>query len=135
MGPSSFDIEISSLCYGMHDLEDCIPRFLMHELWLKSVHHWSSRRVHLIFKLLQQVVAGLECTLTCDKFMQVLRMLSSRQRTFDIFIFQLITWQCKFLAYYFRKVEQTLIYAHDIAQKTYSDFARQNPILIDVVKN
>lgn len=34
MGPSSIDVEISSLCYGMHDLEDGIPLLLIASNWL-----------------------------------------------------------------------------------------------------
>lgn len=34
MGPSSIDVEISSLCYGMHDLEDGMPLLLIASNWL-----------------------------------------------------------------------------------------------------
>jgi len=34
MGPSAIDVEISSLCYGMHDLEDGIPLLLIASNWL-----------------------------------------------------------------------------------------------------
>ncbi len=34
MGPSSIDVEISSLCYGMHDLEEGIPLLLIASKWL-----------------------------------------------------------------------------------------------------
>ncbi|EED95247.1 WD40-repeat protein [Thalassiosira pseudonana CCMP1335] len=34
MGPSSIDVEISSLCYGAHDLEDGLPLLHLAALWL-----------------------------------------------------------------------------------------------------
>lgn len=34
MGPSSIDVEISSLCYGMHDLEDGLPLLHFASMWL-----------------------------------------------------------------------------------------------------
>ena len=34
MGPSSIDVEISSLCYGIHDLEDGLPLLQLASLWL-----------------------------------------------------------------------------------------------------
>ena len=34
MGPSSIDVELSSLCYGMHDLEDGLPLLLIASKWL-----------------------------------------------------------------------------------------------------
>jgi U3 small nucleolar RNA-associated protein 21 len=34
MGPSSVDVEISSLCYGIHDLEEGLPLLHMASMWL-----------------------------------------------------------------------------------------------------
>lgn len=34
MGPSSIDVEISSLCYGSHDLEDGLPLLQFASMWL-----------------------------------------------------------------------------------------------------
>ena len=34
MGPSSIDVEISSLCYGMHDLEEGLKLLHIASLWL-----------------------------------------------------------------------------------------------------
>jgi U3 small nucleolar RNA-associated protein 21 len=34
MGPSSIDVEISSLCYGIHDLEDGLPLLHLASMWL-----------------------------------------------------------------------------------------------------
>jgi U3 small nucleolar RNA-associated protein 21 len=34
MGPSSIDVEISSLCYGIHDLEEGLPLLHIASMWL-----------------------------------------------------------------------------------------------------
>lgn len=34
MGPSSIDVEISSLCFGMHDLGDGLPLLQLASMWL-----------------------------------------------------------------------------------------------------
>jgi len=34
MGPSSIDVDISSLCFGMHDLDDGLPLLQLASLWL-----------------------------------------------------------------------------------------------------
>lgn len=34
MGPSSIDVEISSLCYGVHDLDDGLPLLHIASMWL-----------------------------------------------------------------------------------------------------
>lgn len=34
MGPSSIDVELSSLCYGVHDLEDGLPLLHLASMWL-----------------------------------------------------------------------------------------------------
>ena len=48
MGPSSIDVEISSLCYGIHDLEEGLPLLHIASMWLleASESHQSFEAVN-----------------------------------------------------------------------------------------
>eukprot|EP00571_Detonula_confervacea_P005503 CAMPEP_0172319220 /NCGR_PEP_ID=MMETSP1058-20130122/37094_1 /TAXON_ID=83371 /ORGANISM="Detonula confervacea, Strain CCMP 353" /LENGTH=1390 /DNA_ID=CAMNT_0013034219 /DNA_START=78 /DNA_END=4250 /DNA_ORIENTATION=- len=83
MGPSSIDVEISSLCYGIHDLEEGLPLLHIASMWLleaceshssfEAVNAYLHRFLHVhgnVITRMDQAVQKTETDLTSDEAME-----------------------------------------------------------------
>ncbi|KAL3799459.1 hypothetical protein HJC23_013914 [Cyclotella cryptica] len=74
MGPSSIDVEISSLCYGPHDLEEGLPLLHLASTWLleackshqsfEAVNAYLHRFLHVHGNIIAGVESGHEASLS-----------------------------------------------------------------------
>jgi U3 small nucleolar RNA-associated protein 21 len=70
MGPSSIDVEISSLCYGRHDLEEGLPLLHLASIWLlesckshqsfEAVNAYLHRFLHVHGNIIADIESGHE---------------------------------------------------------------------------